>query len=104
MTAPYDPTLMQDLRVEGIRYLRVSPRTWSFSPIYPCMTHGRWAIHVQKGGRSRQMIRVIRYRFGDTPKIERQIYLHTQESFAWTLALARNLNGNNDKPDPTRRG
>ena len=100
MTAPYDSTLMQDLRSEGIRYLRVSRRTWSFSPV----NGGDWSVIVRPGGRSRQMIRVIGYRFGETPDVRRQIYIHLPESFKFSLGIARKLNGNNDKPVPTRRG
>ena len=100
VTAPYDPTLIQDLRAEGIRYVRFGRRRWVFASL----KGDDWKIHVQPCDDSRQMIRVLGFRWAETPDVRRQIFIHLPESFAWTLALARNLNGNNDKPGPTRRG
>lgn len=100
MTAPYDPTLVQDLRAEGIRYVRYSRRVWVFAPI----TGDDWKVLVQPGGKSRQMIRVLGFRWAETPDVRRQVFLHTPDSFKWSLALARKLNRNNHKPGFSRRG
>jgi len=93
MVCPADPTTRLNLAQEGIRFLRFSSLRWQF---VPADNTGSWFIRVFHGGRSHSEVLAMdrRGRF-------RAMHIATPDAWKYSLALARQLNGNVHKPSPT---
>lgn len=94
MPCPADPTTRLNLSQEGIRLMRFSWKRWSLSPSDGSCS---WLIRVQTPGASHRSEIMIQHQLTKN----RLFHIPRSDAWAWTVALARQLNGNVHKPDPT---
>jgi len=86
MICPADPTIRLNLAQEGIRLLRFGSLRWQF---VPADNTASWFIRVFHGGWSHSEVLAV-----DRRGRLRSMFIPKGDAWKYSLALARQLNGN----------